>query len=62
MTEDTRRVHISMPTVTWDLLGHEAIRRRTSRSGLLRALAASELEKIRSREHGQQLVNPGNDA
>ena len=60
--ESKHRVHISVPVRDWDLLSVEAARRRTTRSGLLLALAGPGLEKIRRRERVQRLLHPGGAA
>lgn len=60
--ESKHRVHISVPVRDWDLLGHEAIRLRTTRSSLLMALAGPGLEKIRRRDRVQRLLHPGGAA
>jgi hypothetical protein len=45
--DSAHRVHISVPVRDWDLISHEAIRRRTSRSRLLLSLAGPGLAKLR---------------
>lgn len=42
--------HITIPAEDWDLLGHAAIRRRTSRAALLLELAGPGLAALRRAE------------